>query len=118
MKNDNATRTRSSAWVGRLYTLALAAFVYGGVASSAYAAGFFDGPVTFGCSLYKELTTSVALMLIAVTAAFAVIMQLVGEAKGLVTHIGRWIVWGGVILSMGTILALAIPSYKLPAACQ
>jgi len=95
-------------------TVLITSLVFAGTAN----AGVFDGFVSFGCGIYKEITGTVAMMLIALTVTFAVIMQMVGESRGIFSTIAKVLVFGSVLLTIGSFIALAIPAFKLPAACS
>ncbi|GEM_PF-3643644 len=103
----------------RMYVLVVTVFVAGMFLAGAAeaASGIFAGPVTFGCNVYKELTGTVAMVLVGITAALMAIMNLVGENRGIFSEIGKWAVWGSIIVTLGTVIALAIPAYRLPPEC-
>lgn len=103
--------------LSRTYNAIIMALITSLVFSGTTHAGIFDGFVSFGCSIYKELTGTVAMMLIALTLTFAVVMQLVGESRGIFSSIAKVLVWGSILVTLGTFIVLAIPAYKLPPAC-
>ena len=57
------------------------------------------------------------MVLVGITAALMAIMNLVGENRGIFSEIGKWAVWGSIIVTLGTVIALAIPAYRLPPEC-
>ena len=97
-----------------LLTVLVTSTVFGGVAEAA----IFAGLVNFACGIYKELVGDVAFVVIGISVAIACLMALVGENKGVFSTIAKVLVWGGVLVAIGAIIIVAIPTYRLPSACS